>query len=175
MIHDMEQRMIQITVRQLKDYLDNDGIKVAGLARLSYLNPQRLSKALCGTPDSKSGAPTTLSEQSISLLEDGLHQLARELSDIFIIYDTGSDKEKKNGAHYSRACVQQIKQKLKPYIMVQPFVSATLGWTDSKYQNVMSIKKSTTYGNISKEDCDSLNLRLAEVAARLDRISLTKG
>lgn len=175
MLHDMEQRMIQITVRQLKDYLDNDGIKVAGLARLSYLNPQRLSKALCGTPDGKSGVPTALSEHSVNLLEDGLHQLARELADIFIIYDTSSDKEKANGAHYSLGCVQQIKQKLKPYIMVQPFVSATLGWSDSKYQNVMSIKKSTTYGNISKEDCDSLNLRLAEVAARLDRICLTKG
>lgn len=170
----MEPRRIEITVRQLKDYLDNDGIKVAALARLSYLNPQRLSKALCGTPDGKTGQPTTLSDHSVQMLEDGLHQLAREIADIYIAYDAAHEEHKQGGGCYCKACVSQIKQKLKPYIKVQPFVAATLGWSDSTYQNVMAIKKSITYGNVSKTDCDDINLRLAEVAARLDRISLAK-
>lgn len=167
----MEQYQIKITVNRLKDYLDEAGIKVVGLARLSCLNPQHLSKALCATPEGKNAVPTTLSQHHLELLEEGLHQLSDALRNTFIIYNVEQEVVKAGGRRYCPGCVEQIKEKLSPYVMVQPFVCAALGWNRSKYQNVMAIKKGIAYGNISREDCERINVRLAEVSARLHLFS----
>ena len=163
----MAKRKIQTDIRRLKDYLDQVGIKTVGLARLSNLQPQHLSKSLCGTPDNKNGRPATLSRDNLRQFEFGLELLSDALQDIFISYDPDMEVCKQGGSCYCPACVEQIKQKLKPYIGVLPFMQYALGWNYSKARNVMDIKSSASYGNITRYDCDRINITLAEVSVRL--------
>ena len=163
----MTARKVQIGIRTLKEYLSEVSIKTVGLARLSDMNPQHLSKALCGTPDNRNGRPSTLSRDAIRQLEFGLELLSSTLQDIFIAYDPDQEVCKQGGRCYCPSCVNQIKQKLSPYILVTPFMEYALGWSRSKVRNVMDINTSASYGNITRADCDRINITLAEVAARL--------
>lgn len=163
----MEKRKVLINLITLKDYMDEVGLKTVGLARLSNLNPQHISKALCGTPDTRNGRSATMSRDGLRQLEFGVELLSDALQDIFITYDSDHEVCKQGGRCYCPACVDQIKQKLGPYISVLPFMQYALGWNYSKVRNVMDMKNSASYGNISRADCDGINLKLVEVAARL--------
>lgn len=167
----MEKRKVEISIRRLKVYLDEVGIKVVKLAELSDLNPQHLSKALCGTPDNKTGRPTSLTQEQLRSLEFGMEQLAYELGNIFIAYDHDLEVVKRSGNRFCPACVEQIKQKIRPYMSLLPFMQQTLGWNYSKVRNVIDKQDSPSSGNISRDDCDRINIRMAEIAARLGSFS----
>lgn len=167
----MEKRKVEISIRRLKVYLDEVGIKVVKLAELSDINPQHLSKALCGTPDNKTGKPTSLTLDDLHNLEFGMEQLSYELGNIFIVYDTDREIVKRSGNRYCPACVEQIKEKIRPYMSLLPFIQKTLGWNYSKVRNVLDKKDSPSSGNISRDDCDRINIRMAEIAACLGSFS----
>ncbi len=63
---------------------------------------------------------------------------------------------------------------MSPYINILPFMQYALGWNRSKVRNVINNKKSITYGNISQDDVNRINIMLAETAARLDMLTLTR-
>ena len=168
----MVKRKIHTDLRRLKEYMDEVGLKTVGLARLSNLQPVHLSKSLCGTPDNRNGRPATLSRDGLHQLEFGLELLSDALQDIFIIYETDSEICKQGGKRYCPACVEQIKQKLKPYIGVLPFMQYALGWNYGKVRNVMDFKNSASYGNITRYDCDRINITLVEIAAHLNMFTI---
>lgn len=171
----MNEREIKIPITRLKDYLNEVGITVTAIAELSGISRLHLSKCLSGDVDERNGRIRTMSNENIQHLQDALHQLSLELKYTFIYYNTDLEVCKKNGRRYCPDCVEQIKTQLSRYLNILPFMKYALGWSSSKVHNVMDIKKSISYGNISQDDCNRVNIVLAEIAARLDAFTLVQG
>lgn len=171
----MNKREIRIPITRLKEYLNDVGITVSCLSELSGINRLHLSKCLSGEVDERNGKIRTMSDENLALLQDALHHLSVELKYIFIYYNPESEVCKRNGCRYCPDCVDQIKSQLGKYINILPFMHYALGWNRSKIRNVMDIKNSIAYGNISADDCNRINITLAEIATRLDVFTLTKG
>ena len=169
------QREVRIPVTRLREYLNEVGITVTTLAELSGINTRHLQKCLAGEVDQRNGAIRTLSDENLALLQDALHRLAISLKYVFIFYNPATQTEKRNGKWYCKDCVKQIKQQLSPYFNILPFMIYALGWTRSKVRNVMDIEKGFAYGNISQDDVNRINVKLAEIAARLDTLTLVRG
>lgn len=167
MLQIMEEKKVQISVRKLKGYLDEAGIRVSKLAEMSDIGYDHLYMSLCGTVDQRNGDVRTLGRDNLRKLEFGVEQLAYGIGNTFISYDPDLEICKRNGRRYCPACVAQIKEKLRPYMGVLPFMQYALGWPYYKVRNVMDITTSPAYGNISRDDCDAINICLAEVSARL--------
>lgn len=170
----MNNREIRIPVTRLRDYLNEVGITVTALAELSGINLRHLQKCLVGEVDERNGDVRALSDDNLARLQEALHELSVTLKYIFIYYNPDLEVEKKNGRRYCPDCVEQIKQQLSPYIKVLPFIKYALGWNRSKIQNVMLIKNGFASGNISQDDCNRINIVLAEIATRLDALTLVK-
>lgn len=173
--YNMSEKEIRIPMTRLKEYLNEVGITVTCLSELSGINRLHLSKCLNGEVDVRNGRIRTMSDENIALLQDALHRLSIELKYIFIYYNTDTDVCKRNGHRYCPDCVNQIKSQLGKYINILPFMHYALGWNRSKIRNVMDIRNSITYGNISEDDCNRINVTLAEIATRLDVFTLIKG
>ena len=171
----MNGREIKIPVTKLKDYLNEVGITVQSLVNLSGIKARHLHKCLSGEVDLRNGTVRTLSDANLARLQDAIHELSLKLKYIFIFYNTDKEICKKNGRRYCPDCVNQIKSQLSPYINILPFVQYALGWNRSKVRNVMDMKGGFAYGNISQDDCNRINIILAEIATRLDVFTLTKG
>lgn len=168
-------REIRIPVTKLKDYLNEVGITATALAELSGIHVRHLQKCLIGEVDMRNGSVRTLSDENIELLQNALHELSLKLKYIFIFYNTDREVVKRNGSRYCPDCVDQIKQQLAPFFSILSFMQYTLGWNRSKVRNVIDIKKGIAYGNISQDDCNRINIVLAEIAIRLDMMVLVKG
>lgn len=160
----MEKNRTAADLRNLKRFLETNSIKITKLAELAELSPTHLSKALCGTPDKKDGTPTTLSTDALQSLKFGVEQLAYEIGNLSIEYDEYHEEVKRNGCRYCKSCVIQIKDRLMPYMDILPFLQAALGWNRYKVLNVMNVTTSSSYGNISRSDCDSINCYLKKMA-----------
>lgn len=170
----MESREIRIPVTKLKDHLNEVGIKIQVLCQMTGITAPHLYKALSGEVDYRTGSVRMLSRENIELLQEALHQMSLKLKYIFIFYNTDLEVCKQNGRRYCPDCVQQIKQQLSPFISVLTFLQYALGWNRSKVSNVMTIKTSPAYGNISQDDVNQINIKLAEIATRLDMLTLTQ-
>ena len=171
----MDGREIRVPVTGLKKYLNEVGITVTALANVSGINRLHLSKCLNGTVDERTGAVRTMSSDTMGRLQEALHELAVELKYIFIYYNADQEVVKRNGSRYCPGCVEQIKEQLSPYVNVVPFMQYALGWSRSKVANIMNCKGGIAYGNISQDDCNRINITLAEIATRLDALTLTRG
>ena len=163
-----------ISERKLKEYLKELGITVNVLSEYSGINLGHLTMCLNGTIDSRNGCSRILSEDKLKQLQDALHEIALKLKYVFIFYNTDFEVVKQNGNRYCSNCVDQIKDQLSPYFKLLPFMEYALGWNKSKVCNVINSKKSISYGNISQQDVNRINIVLAEIAALLDRITLVK-
>ena len=168
-------REIRIPVTKLRDYLNEVGLTATALAELSGISTRHLQKCLVGEVDQRNGAVRTMSDENLALLQDALHRLAVNLKYIFIFYNPELEVVKRSGNRYCKDCVYQIKEQLSPYFSVLPFMMYALGWTRSKVRNVMDIEKGFAFGNISQDDVNRINVKLAEIATRLDMLTLTKG
>jgi len=166
-------REIRIPVTRLKHYLDEVGITVTALSELSGINLVHLHKCLAGEVDIRNGAVRTMSDTNLSLLQEALHQLSLKLQHIFIFYNTDLEVVKRNGSRYCPDSLEQIKSQLSSYFNMLTLLQYALGCNRSKARNLQD-KHSASYGNISQEDVDRVNLFLAEVSTRLDVIILTK-
>lgn len=171
----MNEREIRIPVTKLKDYLNEVGLTVKTLADLSGIHVRHLEKCLAGEVDKRNGAMRTMSDDNLARLQDALHELSLRLKYIFIFYNTDKEKEKRNGKRYCKDCVYQIKEQLSPYFGVLPFMMYALGWNRSKVRNVMDIEKGFAFGNISQDDVNRINVKLAGIAAQLERLTLVQG
>lgn len=165
---------IHIPVTRLKDYLTEVGINISALAKLSGIKTVHLHKSLAGEVDERNGAVRTMSEENVRLLQEGLHQLALKIKYMYIFYNNDMEVVKQGGNRYCPDCVDQIKQQLHPYISVLPFMQYALGWNRSKVLNVMNCKTGYAYGNISQDHCDHINLKLAELATRIDLLTIVQ-
>jgi len=165
----MNGREIKIPVHKLKGYINEVGISMTALSKLSGINARHLMKSLAGEVDTRNGEVRMLSNDNMERLQEALHQISLDLKYIFIYYNPDKEDEKKNGRRYCPDCVVQIKSQLSPYFKIRPFMHYALGWKRSKIQNVMM-----TNGNITKDDCDRINIVLAEISTRLDMFTLTK-
>lgn len=170
----MNRREIRIPVTKLKDYLNEVGVTVTALAELSGINVRHLQKCLVGEVDKRNGVVRTMSDDNLTLLQDALHELSLKLKYLFIYYNTDLEVVKRTGRCYCPDCVGQIKQQLSPYFSILSFMQYALGWKRSKVRNVIDIKKSIVYGNISQEDCNRINIALAEVATRFEMLTIIK-
>lgn len=170
----MNQREIRIPVTRLKDYLGEVGINISALAVLADISTVHLHKCLAGEVDGRNGVVRTMSDDDLARLQEALHQLAMKLKYIFILYNEDLEVVKHGGRRYCPDCVNQIKQQLPPYISVLPFMQYALGWTRSKVLNVMNCKNGIVYGNVSQDDVNAINLKLAEVATRLDLLTIVR-
>lgn len=168
------EREIRIPVTRLKDYLGEVGINVSALAELADINVTHLHKCLSGEVDGRNGSVRTMSDDNLSRLQEALHQLAMKLKYTFILYNEDLEVVKQGGRRYCKDCVDQIKQQLPPYISVLPFMQYALGWSRSKVLNVMNCKNGFAYGNISQDDVNTVNLKLAEVSTRLDLLTIVR-
>lgn len=166
---------VKIQITKLKEYLNEVGITVQALADLSGIKARYLHKCLNGEVDNRNGSVWTISDENLLRLQDALHELSLKLKYIFIFYNTDLEVVKKNGRRYCPNCVEQIKSQLSPYINILPFIQYALGWNRSKVRNVMDIKGGFAFGNVSQDDCNRINIVLAEIATRLDVFTLTKG
>ena len=167
-------REIRIPITQLRDYLNEVGLTVTALAELSGIGIRHLQKCLAGEIDQRNGTVRTLSDENIVLLQDALHRLSVNLKYIFIFYNPDMEVVKRNGNRYCKDCVYQIKQQLSPYFNILPFMQYTLEWNRSKVRNVMDIEKGFAFGNISQDDVNRINVKLAEIATRLDMLTIIK-
>ena len=167
-------REIRIPVTKLKDYLNDVGLTVTTLANLSGINLRHLQKCLAGEVDQRNGTVRTMSDNNLTRLQDALHELSLRLKCVFIFYNKDLEEVKHNGRRYCKDCVSQIKYKLSPYFCVLPFIQYTLGWNRSKVRNVMDIRDGFAFGNISQDDVNRINVKLAEIATRLDVLTLVK-
>ena len=170
----MEERDIMVPVSSLKEYLKELGITVTVLSEYSGINLSNLTMCINGTIDSRNGCLRILSEGKLKQLQDALHEISLKLKYVFIFYNTDFEEVKQNGNRYCSNCVDQIKDQLSPYFKLLPFMEYALGWNKSKVRNVINNKKSISYGNISQQDVNRINIVLAEIAALLDRITLVK-
>lgn len=170
----MKEREIQIPVIKLKDYLKEVGITITALSELSGINLNHLNKCLSGDIDERNGHLHTMSKENIERLQEALHQLSLKLRYIFIFYNTDLEIVKQNGNRYCKNCVEQIHNQLSPYFRILPFIQYALGWNKSKVRNIINNKKSLSYGNISQDDVKHINIVLAEIATRLDKITIIK-
>ena len=169
----MNRREIHIPVTKLKEYLNEVNITVTSLADLSGINVVHLHKCLAGELDCRNGVMRTMSDANLLRLQEALHQLALQLKYTFIFYNSDLEVCKRGGRRYCPDCIEQIRTQISPYINIIPFLEYALGWNRSKVRNVLD-KHSIIYGNISQDDCDRINLTLAEIATRLDIFTLTK-
>lgn len=170
----MNNREVFLPITKLRDYLKEAGIRISTLAELSGINSIHLQKCFAGEIDDRNGVMRTLSDENLNKLQNALHQLSLKLKYIFILYNTDMEVTKRNGRRYCPDCVAQIKSQLSPYISVLPFIQYALGWNRSKVRNTIDFKNSITYGNISQEDVDRINVTLAEISTRLDFFTLIK-
>lgn len=169
----MNQRGIRIPVTKLKEYLADVGIAVTTLADLAGINPIHLHKCLSGEVDGRNGTVRTMSAGNVERLQDALHEMSLKLKYLFILYNDDLEVVKQGGRRYCPDCVEQIRTQLSPLVSVLPFLQTALGWNRSKVRNVMD-KKSIVYGNITRDDVDRINLKLAETATRLDLLILSR-
>jgi len=169
------EREIKIPITKLKDYLNEVGLTATALAALSSINVRHLQKCLAGEVDQRNGTVRSMSDDNLALLQDALHELSLRLKYIFIFYNPDKENEKRNGKRYCKDCVFQIKEQLSPYFVVLPFMQYALGWNRSKVRNVMDIEKGFAFGNISQDDVNRINVKLAEISTRLDMLTLVKG
>ena len=159
---------------RLKEYLTEVGINISALADLADISIGHLHKCLAGEVDCRNGSVHTMSDDNLLRLQEALHQLALKLKYIFILYNDDLEVVKQGGRRYCPDCVDQIKQQLPPYISVLPFMQYALGWNRSKVINVMNCKSGIVYGNVSQDNVNAINLKLAEVATRLDMLTILK-
>ena len=171
----MNEREIRVPVTRLKSYLSEVGITVSLLSEMSGIGQVHLYKCLSGEKDPRNGAMHTLSDDNLKRLQEALHQLSLKLRYLFIFYNEDKEVVRRNGNRYCPDCAAQIVEVLSPYFGIHPFLRYALGWTRCKVSNVIAIKGGPAYGNITQEDCNRINIVLAEVAARLDAITLTRG
>ena len=171
----MNEREIKVPVTKLKDYLNEVGLTVKKLADLSGIHVRHLEKCLAGEVDKRNGTLRTMSDDNLARLQDGLHELSLRLKYIFIFYNTDREEVKRNGNRYCKDCVRQIKEQLSPYFVVLPFMMYALGWNRSKVRNVMDIENGFAFGNISQDDVNRINVKLAGIAAQLERLTLVQG
>lgn len=165
---------VKVPVTRLKDYLTEVGINVSALAKLADINVTHLHKCLSGEVDERNGSVRSMSDDNLERLQEALHQLALRLKYMFILYNEDLEVVKHGGRRYCPDCVDQVKQQLPPYVSVLPFMQYALGWKRSKVLNVMNCRNGFAYGNISQDDVNTLNLRLAEVATRLDLLTIIR-
>ena len=170
----MTNREIRIPVTHLKDYLTEAGINVSALAGLANISVVHLHKCLSGEVDGRNGSVRTMSDDKLEHLQEAIHQLAMKLKYIFIFYNEDLEVVKQGGRRYCPDCVDQVKQQLSPYISILPFMQYALGWNRSKVLNVMNCKKGIVYGNVSQDNVNDINLKLAEISTRLDSITITR-
>ena len=170
----MKNREIHIPVARLKKYLVEVGINVSMLAELSGISVVHLHKCLSGEIDGRNGSVRTMSDENIKCLQEALHKLSIKLKYSFILYNEDKEVLKQGGRRYCPDCVDQVKQQIKPYISVLSFMQYALGWSRSKVLNVMNCKNGQAYGNISRDDANTINLKLAELATRLDMLTIIK-
>lgn len=168
------QREIRIPLIKLRGYLNEVGLTITALAELSGINPRHLQKCMVGEVDLRNGTMRTMSDKNITLLQNALHELSLKLKYIFIFYNPEMENVKRNGNRYCKDCVVQIKQQLSPYFNILPFMMYVMGWNRSKVRNVMDIEKSFVFGNISQDDVNRINIKLAEIATRLDMLIITR-
>lgn len=168
----MNKREIRIPITRLKDYLSEVGINISALAEMSGISTVHLHKCLAGEVDGRNGSVRTMSDDNLEHLQEALHQLSMKLKYTFILYNDDLEVVKHGGRRYCPDCVNQIKQQLPPYISVLPFMQYALGWTRSKVLNVMNCKTGIVYGNVSQDDVNTINLKLAEVSTRLDLLTI---
>ena len=164
----------KISVIKLKNYLNEVGITVTALSKLSDINVRHLQKCLSGEIDIRDGRVRTLSNKNVERLQDALHQLSLNLKYIFIFYNKEREVVRRNGRCYCPECVEQIKQQLSPYFNILTFMQYSLNWSRSKIRNIMEIKGSYSYGNISEDDCNRINITITDISARLDTFTLIK-
>ncbi len=163
-----------ISISELKDYLGKVDITVTSLAELSGVGATHLYKCMVGEVDGRNGAVRTMSAENMERLQEGLHQMSHILGSMRIYYDADTEICKRSGRRYCPDCVEQIKEKLSPYINILPFMQHTLGWNKSKVHNVMNITTSSSYGNITLDDCSRINNMLAEISATLHNYKIKK-
>ena len=171
----MNEREIKVPVTKLKGYLNEVGLTVKTLADLSGIHVRHLEKCLAGEVDKRNGTLRTMSDDNLARLQDGLHELSLRLKYIFIFYNTDREEVKRNGNRYCKDCVRQVKEQLSPYFVVLPFMMYALGWNRSKVRNVMDIEKGFAFGNISQDDVNRINVKLAGIAAQFERLTLVQG
>ena len=164
---------VRIPVTRLKDYLAEVGIAVTTLADMAQINPVHLHKCLAAEVDPRNGSVHTMSDDALERLQEALHQMALSLKHLFIYYNTDLEVVKKNGRRYCPDCIEQVRRDLSPLVSIIPFLEYALDWNRSKVRNVLD-RHSASYGNISSDDCDRINLRMAEVATRLELLTLVK-
>ena len=169
----MESHDIKIPITRLKDYLKEVGIAVTTVAELAGINPIHLHKCLAAEVDGRNGSVRTISDDNMVRLQDALHQLALRLKYTFILYNTDLEIRKRNGCCYCPDSLEQIKTELSPVFSIIPFMEYSLGWSYSKVRNVLD-HCSISYGNLSQDDVNRINLKLAEVATRLDLLTVVK-
>lgn len=165
---------VKVHVTRLKDYLGEVGITVTVLSKLSGINLNHLHKCLAGEVDERNGSVRTMSEENLDRLQEAIHQLSLRLKYIFILYNTDNEEVKQNGNRYCKDCLNQIHEQLSPVFRLLPFMQYALGWNRSKVRNIMDNKKSTSYGNISQDDVNRINVKLEEVATRLDLLTIVR-
>lgn len=170
----MGEREIRIPITDMKDYLKEVGITITALSRLSGINLTHLRMCMDGRVDERTGRKRTMSDNKLKNLQEALHQLSLNLKHIFIFYNTDLEEVKHNGNRYCKDCVKQLREQLSPYFRLQPFMQYALGWNWSKVRNTIDNKKSITYGNISQADVNRINIKLAEIATRLDKLTVIK-
>lgn len=170
----MNGKEIRIPVTKLKEYLNEVGIIAKTLSDLSGISIPHLNKAMNGAIDGRDGSTRTLSNENLEHLQEALHQLSLKLKDTFIFYNTDKEVCKQGGRRYCPDCVDQIKKQLSTFINILPFMQYALGWNRSKVLNVMNCKTGYAYGNISQDDVDRINVKLAEISTMLDVFTLVK-
>lgn len=169
------EREIKIPITRLKKYLNEVGITIQAMSEMSGISRLHLQKCLDGVVDQRNGRKRTMSDDALAQLQEALHQMALDLKYIFIFYNKDREVCRRNGNCYCPDCVDQIKEQLSKYFSISPFMQYALGWNQSKICNIMNCKDGFAYGNISQDDCERINVVLAEISTRLDRLVLIKG
>lgn len=114
------------------------------------------------------GKPLSFSKANIVKLNDAIWQIASELEKGLIHFGSDQTYTNQQGTTYDPGTLPAINN-LGDYFNMKALTERLLGWKKAKRDTVLAIKKSPVYGNVTKEDVDSINAELLAISGMLSR------
>lgn len=149
----------------LYDYLTEHDFKVSVLAKRMGVSLSIVTG--CFHHDlNRHGKPLSFSAANIKKLNDAMSQVASELRQCIITFGSSETYTNRWGNTYDPATVEPM-QRLGEYFNSKALTERVLGWNKVKRDTTLAIKKSSSYGNITKEDVNRINTELLAVAGVL--------
>ncbi len=156
---------VKVSSDVLYQYITEHGIKLTRLAEHIGLSDASINSCFKHNLN-KNGVGRTFTHKGIERINMALPYIADTLRELTLHFGSSQVFTNQHGRTYDPALVEQMK-KIGNILNLTALVERVLGWNKSKKENILVIRSSKVYGNISEDDVNRINAELLAVAGVL--------